>query len=127
MKKTIFLLFFSIIICSKSYAQRGDTPLNAQPGKCYAKCMLPQTPGIKTESPSPVQSQWEEVLCGQYVTPQFLQSLRSALIREGSKIKASGEGYDSDLKMELRVYQKNNNLPIGNLNKKTLEALSLWN
>ena len=125
MKKTIILLFFSIIICSKSYAQYGDTPSNAQPGKCYAKCMLPQKPS--TETANPVQPQWEEVLCGEHVTPQFIQSLRSALIREGSKVKASGEGYDSDLKIELRVYQKNNNLPIGNLNKKTLEALGIWN
>ena len=125
MKKTIFILLFSIIVWCKSYAQLGDTPPNAQPGKCYAKCMPPQTPSIETASP--VQPQWEEVLCGEHVTPQFIQSLRSALIREGSKVKASGEGFDSDLKIELRIYQKNNNLPIGNLNKKTLEALGIWN
>lgn len=123
MKKTIFLLFFSIIVCSKSYAQPGDTPPNADPGRCYAKCMLPQKPSAETETP--VQLEWEEVLCGRYVTPQFIQSLRSALIREGSKVKASGEGFDSDLKIELRLFQKNHNLPIGNLNIKTLEALGI--
>ena len=123
MKKTIFPLFFSLIIWGKSYAQPADRPTNAQPGKCYAKCMLPQKPTIETETP--VQLEWEEVLCGQYVTPEFIQSLRSALIREGSKVKASGEGYDSDLKIELKLYQKNHNLPIGNLNIKTIEALGI--
>ena len=125
MKKTIFLLFFSIIIWCKSYAQRGDTPPNAERGKCYAKCIPPPTPSIDTESP--VQLQWEEVLCGDNITPQFIQSLRNALIREGfNKVKAFGDSIDSDLKIELRVFQKNHNLPMGNLNKKTLEALGIW-
>ena len=102
MKKTIFLLFFSIIVCCKSYAQRGDTPPNGGPGKCYAKFMLPQTPGIETESP--VQSQWEEIVCGDQYTPQLIQNLRSALIREGFKVKTFGDTIDSDLKIQQPMF-----------------------
>lgn len=36
-----FLIAFFLLYCFALYGQSGDVPANAQPGKCYAKCLMP--------------------------------------------------------------------------------------
>jgi hypothetical protein len=96
-------------------AQR-DTPPNAQPGKCYAKAKADSTD---------VLGHWEEVLCGEKMQPRVIQDVAKALQNKGYKVNVFAELMDGQLKAALSKFQKENKLPIGNLNIKTLDALEI--
>ncbi len=52
MKKINVMLFFTaliLLIASTTNAQTGDYPPNAEPGKCYAKCLIPDQYETVTE------------------------------------------------------------------------------
>lgn len=49
MEKFKFIWLFFTGLTSVAFAQNGDTPPNAQPGKCYAKCHIPDVFETTTE------------------------------------------------------------------------------
>ena len=114
--KHLILISFTLL-CFNLKAQPGDTPPNAQPGKCYAKCKKDSTD---------VFGQWEEVLCGEKIQPRVIQDIASALKNKGYKVDVFSEFMNLDLKLALSKFQKENKLPIGNLNIKTLDALGIF-
>jgi hypothetical protein len=66
---------------------------------------------------------WFELLCEEKLNERFYSALTVALKRKGYATKKEN---DKDyLKKELTRYQRNNNLPVGNLNVVTLEHLGL--
>ena len=67
-----FNLILSAAFCLSTVAvmaQPGDTPPNAQPGKCYAKCMIPDQYETVTEriEVKPASVKYDQVPA-QYVT-----------------------------------------------------------
>jgi hypothetical protein len=111
--KNLILVAFTLV-CFDIKAQ--NMPPNAEPGKCYGKCMIDSTKQF---------SQWEEVVCSADIKPKLIRKVASALQNKGYKIDASKEAMDTELKVILCTFQKDNKLPIGNLNIKTLEALGI--
>jgi hypothetical protein len=110
------ILIALTLFCFKIKAQPGDTPPNAQGGKCYAKCSMDSTNQIL---------QWEEVLCGDKIQPRVVQDIAKALQNKGYKVDVFAEVMNYDLKIALKKYQQENKLPMGNLNIKTLDALEI--
>ena len=50
MQKQIYTLSFFLLVCYLAKAQPGDVPPNADPGKCYAKCLIQEQPNIISET-----------------------------------------------------------------------------
>ena len=113
MKNLIVIIFTLLAFDIKA---QSDTPPNAQSGKCYARA--------KTDS-TDVFGHWEEVLCGEKVQPRIIQDVAKALQNKGYKVNVFAEFMDVNLKAAVSKFQKDNKLPIGNLNIKTLEALEI--
>ena len=113
MKNLILIVF---VLFAFDVKAQIDTPPNAQPGKCYAK--------VKTDS-TDVLGHWEEVLCGEKITPQLIQKISKEFNYKGYKVDVFNEKLDANLRDIIRKYQKDNNLPVGALNIKTLEALGV--
>lgn len=118
MKKILlcFVLFLGIVF--KGQSQRVDTPPNAQPGKCYGKCFL------KADG-SPINPEWEEVLCSQYITSNVIREINLALQGKGYDVDVNEKTLSQKSKDAMNKFQKTFNLPIGNLNIKTLDALGV--
>jgi hypothetical protein len=114
MKNLIVIVFTLFAFGIK--AQTSDTPPNGEPGKCYGKCMIDSTKTF---------SQWEEIVCGQYIKPKLIRNIANALQNKGYKVDIFAEFMDAKLKAALSQFQKENKLPIGNLNIKTLDALGI--
>lgn len=113
--KNLILIVFALF-AFEIKAQSSDTPPNAKPGKCYGKCMNDSTKTF---------GQWEEVVCGEYVKPKLLRDIANALQNKGYKVDVFVEFMDVQLKAALSKFQKENKLPMGNLNIKTLDALDV--
>jgi hypothetical protein len=113
MKNLIVIVF---ILFAFDIKAQSDTPPNGEPGKCYGKCMIDSTKKF---------SQWEEVVCGQYIKPKLLRDIANALQNKGYKIDVIPEFMDAQLKTTLSKFQKENKLPMGNLNIKTLDSLGI--
>ena len=118
MKKTVFSVFLIIGLVVNGQSQSSDTPPDAQPGKCYAKCFL-------TEDRKPSDSKWEEVLCSQSITTSIIKDINLALQQKGYDVDVSESAFSAKSKAALNKFQKTFNLPIGSLNIKTLDALEI--
>ena len=113
MKNLIVIVFTLLAFDIKA---QSDTPPNAEPGKCYGKCMIDSTKTF---------GQWEEVVCGADIKPKLVRKIANALQNKGYKVDVLAEFMDVNLKAALNKFQKDNKLPMGNLNIKTLEALEI--
>ena len=82
---------------------------------------------FKSNSSSVIKStsEWKEVLCGSKISKEFIQDLKMQLTEKGFDSESESLIYDSRTKSALKKYQEYNNLPIGQLNFETLEALGL--
>ena len=112
--KNLILISFSLF-CFEIKAQ-SDTPPNAEPGKCYGKCMINSTKTF---------SQWEEVVCSGNIKPKLVKKLSSALKNKGFEVDITATKTDANFRAALSKFQSDNKLPIGNLNIKTLKALGI--
>lgn len=119
MKKFLFCFLLILGLIKNAQSQSNDTPPNAQPGKCYAKCIMPES---TTENPILA---WEEVLCGDKITDFLVSDIVNALINKGYKLNNSAKIMNAETKATLNKFQKTFNLPIGSLNIKTLDALGV--
>jgi hypothetical protein len=111
--KNLILVAFTLI-CFDIKAQ--NVPPNAEPGKCYGRCMIDSTKMF---------SQWEEVVCSADVKPKLINKITKALKDKGYDVEGLTNKMDAQLRAILNKFQKDNKLPIGNLNIKTLEALGV--
>jgi hypothetical protein len=91
----------------------NDTPPQAQPGHCYAKCLLPNKGTF---------SEWREIMCGDKITDKFIKSLSNALREKGYTI-SDADSITPEMKKALTDFQKKNDLPLGNLNCDCLRVL----
>ena len=91
----------------------SDRPSNPEPGKCYAKCL--NTDGTMA---------WQEVLCGDKITTAVVREIQTKLVAAAYDIPISGV-MNKEAKAALTKYHKDNNLPVGNLDIKTLDALGI--
>jgi hypothetical protein len=70
-------------------------------------------------------TEWQEVLCGDSpIYNETIIKVKTALARYDYEI-SSEEGFNRNTKANLVAYQKDNHLPIGNLDMKTLESLGI--
>ncbi|NND94870.1 MAG: peptidoglycan-binding protein [Flavobacteriales bacterium] len=72
-------------------------------------------------------SDWREVLCESKITTYTIRQIQEALMGAGYDIGPAGADnvLGGDTRSALKQYQRDNNLPIGNLNIETLEALGI--
>lgn len=70
-------------------------------------------------------TKWEEVICDYEVTAELNQQIQQALIKRGYDADPTSRVIGTRTKAALVKFQKNNNLPIGNLNIKTMDALGI--
>lgn len=89
----------------------------AEPGKCYAKGMIFKE-GKKL-------SKWIEVLCPGEVTQLVVHQVQNALRAEDYYQGTNSSRLDEETKDALTAYQKDNGLPIGNLDFNTLDMLRI--
>lgn len=68
---------------------------------------------------------WKEVVCKNDQTPAFYTSLLKALFREGYNVDPNSTILSQRSKNALVKYQKDNNLPAGQLDIETLDALGV--
>lgn len=197
--KTSLALLCALFFYSFSFAQSRDLPPNAQPGKCYARCMIPPTfvervdeyavytgstpekVKLKTvkiikepattkwvkkgegdrkawclvETPAVTEkltvlkntkhtdeyeivrysyteqigadrkTEWREVLCNEKITENIILQLQEKLQLDGYYKGTLGGILDVETKTALTAFQKENALPIGNLDMETLASLGL--
>jgi hypothetical protein len=114
--KNLILVVFTVLCFDIKAQQMGEMPSNAEPGKCYGKCMIDSTKTF---------SQWEEVVCSKNVKPKLIRDIANALQNKGYKVEVFTEIMDAPLRAILSKFQKDNKLPIGNLNIKTLDTLGI--
>lgn len=98
-------------------SQKAPPMPNGKPGSCYGKAMIPDS--VEGEN---VETMWTEVVCEKDVTSAISQ-VRTKLI-EMDYISGE-ESSKSDILLALRSYQRENHLPIGNLNLETLDMLGV--
>jgi hypothetical protein len=72
-------------------------------------------------------SDWREILCDSKVTNYTISQIQQALINEGYDVGPSGADnvLGGDTRAALMQYQRDNNLPVGNLNIETLNKLGI--
>jgi hypothetical protein len=70
------------------------------------------------------ESVWAEILCPNKVNANVVKQIQLALRNKGYYIKQDGI-WGNETRNALEKFQKNNGLPIGNINKETLQALYL--
>lgn len=87
MKCLIFLILPFIIIStySTSLAQPRGLPVNHEPGKCYAKCLMPEGSLV-----------WEEIVCNNQVTNSFILELQTALKNRNYYLGELDEQFSED-------------------------------
>ena len=184
--KLQFTVLLSFVIGFAFAQAPGDLPPNAEPGKCYAKCLvnnyaineyevkLPVYTGdkydddverewrdlveidengernevyleivlgeFKTEKieyrtfvteemvdDGPIFSEWYEVLCENKITSSLIQLISRTLNDRGylDNFPKRKNQSGSDTMEALKQFQIENNLPIGNLDIETLNALGV--
>ena len=106
----------SVLACwlTIAVASAQDAPPYAKPGHCYAKCLIK---GGFTE--------WQEVLCGDKIRPQTLRKIQESLFAFGYYTGVVNGEMNAQTKSALSKFQKEKELPIGNLDLKTLDALDV--
>lgn len=115
MKNAILIVFTLFAFDVK--AQTGDMPPNAEAGKCYLKCMIDSTGKF---------GDWEEVVCRADITRKLVKKIAKVLKSKGYDVSESADKIDAPFRNILSKFQKENKLPIGNLNIKTLDALKIF-
>jgi hypothetical protein len=70
-------------------------------------------------------TEWREVLCGQKVDTATVREIQDALRSRGYDPGPTDNILGSRTKAALTKFQKDNGLPVGNLNMETLRALGL--
>lgn len=111
----IGFMFFCFEIKAQQPQPINDMP-TGKPGSCYAKYMVDSTNQF---------FRWEEIVCGDKITPQLIQKMSKEFNYKGYKVDVFNEKLDANLRDIIRKFQKDNNIPVGPLNIKTLEALGI--
>jgi hypothetical protein len=72
-------------------------------------------------------SEWKEILCDNKVNSLVVKQIQDALTKKGYSVgpRGSDNVMGLDTKTALVKYQKDNNLPVGNLNIETLKSLGV--
>ncbi len=72
-------------------------------------------------------TEWREVVCGSDVTTALVRQVQQALMARGYNVGAAGADnvMGRDTKAALVKFQKDNGLPVGNLDFETLKALGI--
>ncbi len=72
-------------------------------------------------------TEWREVVCGGDITSALVRQVQNALIARGFNVGAAGADnvMGRDTKAALVKFQKDNGLPVGNLDFETLKALGI--
>lgn len=72
-------------------------------------------------------SDWREILCESKVTKNTIRQIQGALIASGYDVGDAGVDnvMGANTRAALMQYQKDNNLPVGNLNLETLQSLGV--
>ncbi|MBC7776919.1 MAG: peptidoglycan-binding protein, partial [Phycisphaerae bacterium] len=70
-------------------------------------------------------SQWREVLCGEKVTGYTIRQIQIALNKAGYNVGTPDDELGPRTKAALTKFQKDRNLPVGNLDLETLKALGV--
>jgi len=70
-------------------------------------------------------TEWREVLCGEKVTGYTIRQIQSALSSRGYDPGPNDNILGSRTKAALTKFQKDNNLPVGQLDMETLKALGI--
>ncbi len=83
------------------------------------------TKRVMTKSES--VGEWREILCNTKLTSSKIAQIQKALIAQGYSVGNHGVDniFGNDTKVALTQFQKDNNLPVGNLNVETLKALNI--
>ncbi len=71
-------------------------------------------------------TEWREVVCNNNITPDLHRSVQDALRREGYDPGPSDNIMGAQTKSALIKFQKDKNLPVGNLDFETLKALGIY-
>lgn len=73
-------------------------------------------------------TEWKEVLCANEVTSYIIEQIQSALISEGylQSGRFKNNRIDGFTKEALKEFQIDNDLPVGNLDLETLDALEIY-
>ena len=70
-------------------------------------------------------TEWKEVLCEHKITPDLVRDLKNALQEAGYDPGPIDGIFKTKIKIALTKYQKDNILPVGNLNIATMKALGI--
>ena len=72
-------------------------------------------------------TEWREVVCDDLVTEELVRSVQNALIARGYELPQFGadNNFGAETKAALVKFQRDNNLPIGQLDYETLAALGI--
>jgi hypothetical protein len=70
-------------------------------------------------------SDWREVLCGEKVTGYTIRQIQIALNKAGYNVGTPDNEMGNKTKAALTKFQKDHNLPVGNLDMETLKALGI--
>ena len=72
-------------------------------------------------------SEYREVVCSKNVTSQLVRQVQRALIAKGYNVGPAGTDnvLGKDTRAALIKYQKDNNLPVGNMNIETMKHLGI--
>lgn len=99
------------------------------PAKTMEKSITPQYKTITKRKlvKQGEYSDWREILCDNKVTNYTISQIQSALITAGYDVGAAGADnvMGADTRAALMQYQKDNSLPVGNLNIETLQKLGV--
>jgi len=68
---------------------------------------------------------WNEIVCGSDITPVLVQQIADQLSNHGFQVNGVYEVLDSDLKQAMIEFQRENELPVGQLDFETLDALGV--
>lgn len=74
-------------------------------------------------------TEWREVVCSNQITSALITQVQRALIAKGYNVGPAGVDnvFGTDTKAALVKYQRDNGLPVGNLDKETLKSLGIEN
>ena len=70
-------------------------------------------------------TEWREVVCQNKVTTKFINQINEKLIEQGYESGSDGNEMDSRIKSALTKMQRDNGLPVGQLDLETLKFLGV--
>ena len=110
----------AVVLFIFQYGSTQDKPLNAKPGACYAKCLIPDE-----SDPEQKWTEWREVVCGGNITKGLVKNIQEALREKGYDTGEASRSINAETKAALKHFQKDNGLPMGQLDFETLKALGV--